>query len=298
MKLMEGVITPIVTPFNRDKNQTVNLAESKKMVEHLISHGVDGILALGTNGEFHTMDRTEKIEFVSAVIEAADHRLPIYANVGSCSLQESIQLSKEMEKLGVNAVTSVAPYFVQPNEEELYYFFYEIASNISVPLILYNIPKFTGYSIAPSIVQRLVNDRVGVLGIKDSSGDLGLFEEYMKISKALDFKVMIGSDSKISSAFQLGATACVAGTSNLITDTVVSLWQSLKDKEALLSERLQNEIEVLRSALKLGTQPSIIKKGIELSGIAQVGCARKPVCEPNKEAVVKTKKMLKYFGLV
>ncbi|WP_315357863.1 dihydrodipicolinate synthase family protein [Salmonella enterica] len=297
MKLMEGVITPIVTPFNYDKNQTVNNIELKRLIDYLIGHGINGIFALGTNGEFHVMEYKEKIDFVSSVIEATNNRVPVYGNVGSCSLKESISLATEMEKLGVHAITSVAPYFVQLNDDEMYDFFYEIATSVNIPLIVYNIPKFTGYNISPLLVKRLVGANIGVKGIKDSSGDMELFEKYAEISKDYDFKVMVGSDSKITSAFHLGATACVAGTSNLITDTIVSLWNAL-EKEDGISKKLQNDIEVLRKTLALGTQPSVIKKGIELSSIALVGAARKPIQEPDENISIQINEMLQYFDLI
>lgn len=298
MKLMEGVITPIVTPFHRDGDQVINCEATKLLIDHLVERGVNGIFAIGTNGEFHVMGHDEKISFVSNVVKAADKRLPIYANAGSCSLKEAISLAKEMENLGVDAVTSVAPYFVPVREDELCNFFYKIAANINIPLILYNIPKFSGYNIPPSVVKRLVNENVGVKGIKDSSGDMVLFKEYVEISKDFDFKVMVGSDSKISAAHRLGAAACVAGTSNLITDTVVSLWNALENGDDSLSEKLQQDIEVLRKVLKLGTQPSIIKRSIELAKIAPVGASRKPVNEPDSNTDNAIKKMLGYFNLI
>lgn len=297
MKLMEGVITPIVTPFNRDEGQTVNDAATKKLIDHLITHGVNGIFALGTNGEFHVMEHKEKLDFTEKVVAYTDHRVPVYGNVGSCSPKEAISLAKEMEKLGVNAVTSVAPYFVRVTEDELYDFFHEIASAIHIPLILYNIPKFSGYAIPPTVVKRLVDERSMVKGIKDSSGDMELFQQYAAITRDSDFKVMIGSDSKISAAYPLGATACVAGTSNLITETIVSLWKALKEEDQATSEKLQSDIEVLRKVLKSGTQPSIIKRSIELAGIADVGPARKPVRETDEAVDRQIKEMLAYFNL-
>ena len=297
MRLMKGVITPIVTPFNYDEQQTINYKATKELIEHLIKHGVDGIFALGTNGEFQTLNVNERVEFASKVVEMVDKRLPVYANVGSCSINESVYLAKQMEKVGVDAITSVAPYFVKLNNEEMFDFFKVVATSVNIPLILYNIPKFVGYSIPVEVVEKLIKEDIGVKGIKDSSGDMELFKSYVETSKGYDFNVMVGSDSKISAAHKLGATACVAGTSNLITDTIVTLWQSLTKNENEKSEKLQSDIEVLRAVLKYGTQPSIIKRSITLANIADVGLARKPVRSADEKTDQKIKEMLYYFNL-
>lgn len=109
--------------------------------------------------------------------------------------------------------------------------------------------------------------------------------------------MLIGSDSKIMYAYQLGATGAVAGTSNVIVDTLVELDKALRLNDIEKAERYQKDIDVLRNVLKLGTVPSVMKRSCELAQIAQVGPARKPVRELNEQADGKIKEMLKYFRL-
>lgn len=298
MELMNGVITPIVSAFHYDESQSINFEETKKLIDYLIERGVSGIFALGTNGEFQTMNYSEKIAFVERVVRYTNHRVPVYANVASCSTSEALALAKKMEELGVDAITSLAPYFVKVNDNELYDYFYTIANSVKIPLILYNIPRFVGYSIPVEVVKRLVESNIGVLGMKDSSGDMELFAKYAMLTKASEFKVMVGSDSKISEAHALGASACVAGTSNLITNCIVSLWDALNKKEVSCASKLQEDIEVLRGVLGLGTQPSIIKRSMVAAKIADVGAARKPVNSPNKNIDIEIFKVLKKLEIV
>ena len=145
-------------------------------------------------------------------------------------------------------------------------------------------------------VERLA-DIPNIKGIKDSSGDVDNLKAYAEIAKRKDINLLVGSDSKISIAYDLGATGAVAGTSNVIVDTLVGLDKALRSGETELAEKLQKDIDVLRGVLKLGTVPSVMKRATELAGIAEIGPARKPVQELSAEDDEKIKEMLKYYNL-
>ena len=294
---MEGIITPIVTPFYRDKNQDINYDAAKVLIDYLISHGIKGIFILGSNGEFHVLDEEEKVEFTKKVIEFVNHRVPVYVGTGCCSTRETVRLSKKAEELGADALSIVSPYFLKPTNRDLYKYYKEIAENVNLPIVLYNIPKATGYSLDPELVDKLA-DIKNIKAIKDSSGDEELLSKYAKITKYKDFCLLVGSDSKISYAYSLGATGAIAGTSNVIVDTLVNLDNNLRRENINKSIELQKDIDVLRNVLKLGTVPSVIKRSIELAGIADVGPARKPVQELSAESEEKIKEMLKYYKLL
>src|SRR5699024_4799386 len=173
-----------------------------------------------------------------------------------------------------------------------------IADNVSIPLILYNIPKSVGYSLSPELVEEL-SKIDNIKGIKDSSGDLDLLQKYINISEKLDLDVLVGSDSKIVPAYKMGAKGAVAGTSNLLTEQLVGLnYELLNDNKEEKIAQYQEDIEYLRATLKLGTVPSIIKRSVELARIADVGPARRPVLETTKESDNEIKKMLNKVGLL
>ena len=122
-------------------------------------------------------------------------------------------------------------------------------------------------------------------------------QAYAEISKRKELQLLVGSDSKISYAYGLGATGAVAGTSNVIVDTLVGLDKALRAGETEKAEKLQKDIDVLRGVLKLGTVPSVMKRATELAGIAEIGPARMPVQELSAADDEKIKEMLKYYGL-
>ncbi|MDY4278773.1 MAG: 4-hydroxy-tetrahydrodipicolinate synthase [Faecalicoccus sp.] len=295
--MFEGIITPIVTPVNRDENQSINFEALKDLIEHLISHGVKGIFLLGSNGEFHVIDEEEKIELARQTIKIVNHRVPVFVGTGCCSTRETIRLSKKMEELGADALSVITPYFLKPSDDDLYVHYKAVADSVNIPIILYNIPKATGCPLSPELVDKLA-DIDNIKAIKDSSGELDRLEAYAKIAKEKDFELLVGSDSKITYAYNLGATAAVAGTSNVIVDTLVGLDRALRLGDEEQAIQLQKDIDVLRSVLKLGTVPSVIKRSCELANIAKVGPARLPVQELSQKDDKKILEMLNYYHLV
>lgn len=293
---MEGIITPIVTPFNRDENQTINYEETAKLINYLIDHGVKGIFILGSNGEFHVIDEDEKVEFAKKVIEIVNHRVPVYVGTGCCSTKATIRLSKKMEEIGADALSVITPYFLKPTDENLYAHYSQVAESVNIPIVLYNIPKATGCPLSPELVDRLA-DIKNIEAIKDSSGEEDRLKAYADISKRKGLQLLVGSDSKISFAYGLGARGAVAGTSNVIVDTLVGLDKALVEGNTEEANKLQKDIDVLRGVLGFGTVPSVMKRACELAKIAEVGPARMPVQELSAEVDEKIIEMLKYYNL-
>lgn len=295
--MFEGIITPIVTPFNRDKEQSINYEAAEELINHLIKKGVNGIFILGSNGEFHLIDEEEKVAFAKKVIEIVDHRVPVFVGTGACSTKETVRLSQKMEELGADALSVITPYFIKPTDEELFEHFKEVANSVKIPIVLYNIPKSTGCNIPKEVVARLA-EIDNIQAIKDSSGDVDNLKSYIEAGSGKNLSVLVGSDSKISTGYSLGAIGAIAGTSNVITDVLVKLNKALRTNDIGTAKVLQEDIDVLRSVLKYGTVPSIMKRAVELANIAAVGPARKPVRETTPEVDEKIKEMLKHYQLI
>lgn len=295
-KLFKGIITPIVTPINRDKEESLNIEAMEQLVDHLIARGVSGIFPLGSNGEFHVLDTKEKLQFTKAVIDHVNKRVPVYVGTGACSTKETIYLSQQAEAMGADALSVITPYFLKPTDEELIQHYTAVAESVTIPIILYNIPKATGINLSADVL-KVLTEVANIQGIKDSSGDLDNLKGYLEAVKGTQVNVLVGSDSKILAGYQLGATGAIAGTSNLITDILVDLDKAFNEGRMQEAEKLQLEIEELRKVLPLGTVPSILKRSIELAGIAEVGPARQPVKEPESEADEKIKLMLSHYNL-
>lgn len=276
---LKGIITAMVTPFNED--YSINEDATVSLINTLIDRGVSGLFILGTNGEFHVMEREEKIKFAKLVVKKVAGRVPVYVGTGGNSTSEVIQLSNQMANIGVNALSIINPYFVELSDQELIAHYEKIAAEVSAPIILYNIPKNTGMNINPEVVERLAC-HPNIIGIKDSSGDLNNMIRYVEVTKDQEFSVLSGSDSLILKALEIGATGAVSATANVITLNDVAIYNFWLNGETDKAKEMQDSIEEFRRVLKLGTLPSVLKEAIGCQGI-NVGPARLPVLPLSEE---------------
>ena len=295
--MIDGLITPIVTPFKQNQAQEINYSATKKLIDHLIEKGVDGIFALGSNGEFNVLTNQEKIKFVERVIEYTDKRVPVYAGTGTCSTVETIYLSKEMEKLGVDGISVISPYFVTLNENELVEHYKAVAESVNISVILYNIPRLTGNPLTPSIVSKLAPIE-NIVCVKDSSRDMENLKAYVEIANKNNMTVLVGSDSVILEGMKAGADGAIAGLSNLLTTNLVKLYRASKNKDYVEAEKWQTSLQTLSKVNRAGTMPSVLKRSVELADIARVGAGRLPVQEPSTELDQEIKEMLVHYELL
>lgn len=290
---IKGIITAMVTPF--DENQKINETAARQLVDKLIGQGVHGLFILGTNGEFHVLSDDEKVEFAKIVIDQAAHRVPVYVGAGACGTQETIRLAQRMEAVGADALSVISPYFIAPTQQELADHYRKVAESVNIPIIMYNIPKNTGINIEPETVKSLIGVK-NIAGIKDSSGNMENMQGYIDAGAGTDFVVLVGSDSKILPALKIGAAGAIAGTSNVIAELDVSIYDNYLKGNMEAAEQAQKDIDVLRGVLKLGTVPSVMKRAVTLLGI-NVGDARYPVSKLPSEVDEKIKEALAFYKL-
>ena len=295
MSKFQGVIVPMVTPFNRDADQTINYEAGEQLVEKLIAAGVSGIFTFGSNGEFHVCSADERIDFSKFVIEKVAGRVPVYVGTGACSTREAIEMSKRAEAIGADALSVINPYFMGISDAQVVNYYRMVAESVKIPVMLYNIPKSTGKNLSKEVVAEVAQID-NVKGVKDSSGNMDNLKDYVDAAAGNDVDVLVGSDGKISEAFKLGASGTVAGTANLITDVVVGLWRALEAGDEAEAARLQAEIEPIRDVLHLGSTPQTLKRSLELAGI-HVGPARFPVTEVAEGVDEKVIAMLDHYGI-
>ena len=195
MSTFKGVIVPMVTPFNRDEDQSINYDAGEQLVEKIIAGGADGIFTFGSNGEFHVCTPDEKIEFSRFVIERVAGRVPVYVGTGACSTREAIDMSKRAEAAGASALSVINPYFLGITDAQLINYFTMVAESVKIPVLLYNIPKATGHNISAEVVAEVAQVD-NVKGIKDSSGNMDNLQSYLDASKGKDVDVIVGSEAR------------------------------------------------------------------------------------------------------
>jgi len=215
---LKHIVVPLLTPFK--ENGDVNYEEAQELVEHLISKNYcDSILVTGTTGEFNTLTYEERVELFGVVKKAVDGRVPLVAGTGAGSTREAIGLTQEAERLGYDVAMVVSPYYCHPNQEGIYRYFRSIAQKTALPIMLYNIPLFSGVNINPETVARLSKTE-NIRGIKDELGfNPTQMTEYALVTPD-DFTIYNGDDIMILCGLAQGAAGVVSGGSHLIGNRI------------------------------------------------------------------------------
>ena len=292
-EIAHGIIAAMVTPM--DDNGNVNYDELRNQVDRQISAGISGIFTLGTNGEGYILQHDEKLKVIKAVIEEANHRVPVYVGTGCISTAETIQLSQEAEKLGADALSVITPWFAKASQEDLYNHYKALNDSVHIPILLYNIPARTGNALAPKTVARLA-DLKNVKGVKDSSGNFDNILQYIELTRGKDFNVISGNDSLILWTLRAGGTGGIAACANVLPDIMVSIYKYYEDGDWDAARKAQDSIRPFRNCFKLGNPNTIVKKATNLMGYP-VGMPRAPFNGLTDEAVSTIKKTLdKYYA--
>ena len=283
---IRGIIPPMVTPF--DEDERVDEKALKKMTDYLIKSGVHGVFPLGSTGEGYAVNFEQKKKIIETVLETTDKRVLVYAGTGAITTKESVELTVMATKLGVDALSVITPYFITPNQEELYEHYKEIAAHTHLPIILYNNPGRTGVDLSIDLIVRLSNID-NIVGIKDSSGDMTKAAEIIRQTN--NFSVLAGRDTLIYGFLSYGAKGSVPATANIVPKLVVSIYELFQKGDLEGSLKAQFRLAPLRMAFSLGSFPSIMKEGLRIKGI-DVGNTIKPIKPLTTEAREKLKKII------
>ena len=286
---ISGVIVPLLTPMNVD--ETINEKELRNQINHQINSGIHGVFPLGTNGEAYILNFDEKVEVLKIVVDEVNGRVPVYAGTGCVSTKETISLSLKAKEIGVDILSIVTPYFASASQEELYNHFKEVAENVDLPIVLYNIPARSGNSISPSTVEKLSKIQ-NIVGVKDSSGNFDNMLQYIEKTRSRkDFSVLSGNDSLILWCLLAGGKGGIAGCANVFPRTMSSIYNTFLEGNLEEARRLQDSIRSFRDCFKFGNPNTIVKTAVSLLGFP-VGRCRKPFSEVSEEGIEAIKKVL------
>jgi len=288
-----GIIPAMVTPVT--PGGKINVEALRKLTDYLIKGGVHGLFPVGSQGEFYALTFEEKKRVIEVVVEETKRRVPVYAGTGAVTTREAIALTKMAEEAGVSAVSILTPFFIRPNEEELFEHYSAIAKATRLPVLLYNNPQRTGVNISPEFVARA--SRVeNIVGIKDSSGDLTITSEYIRRTNE-KFSVLAGRDTLIYGTLCYGGKGAIAATANVAPKVVVEIYEAFQAGDWKRSLEAQFRLAPLRLAFDLGTFPVVIKEALNLIGI-DAGIGIPPVGGIAHKAKAELKKILENMELL
>lgn len=290
---VKGIIPAMVTPL--DKNGNINKESLRELTNYLIQGGVHGLFPVGSTGEYYGLTLEQKKEVLETVLDEANGRVPVYGGSAMITTKDTIEVTKMVEDMGVDAVSILTPMFIKPSEDELYNHYKAIANSVDIPILLYNNPARTGVNISADLAERL-SKIDNIVGIKDSSGDMTLTGEYIRRTDE-DFSVLVGRDTLILGALVYGGNGSITSTANLAPELPVRIYNEYINGNIEEARKAQFDLAPLRLAFNLGTFPMIIKEGLNLIGI-DVGNAFEPVEPLRKEKLNKLRNILEDIGVL
>lgn len=209
--MIKGTGVAIVTPFNN--NGSIDYTSLEKLINHIVTGGVDFIVALGTTSEAVCLGDAEKQELMKSVLKITDNRVPVVMGVGGNNTVAVVESLKSTNFNGISGILSVAPYYNKPNQRGIYQHFAEISKYSPLPIILYNVPGRTSSNISAETCLRLANDFENIVAVKEASGNMSQIMEILQ-NKPADFSMLSGDDALTFPMMTLGAEGVISVVAN------------------------------------------------------------------------------------
>ncbi len=281
----------IVTPF---KNGMVDFDKLGELIEFHIANETDAIIVCGTTGESATMPDAEHISVVEYSVQKAAGRIPIIAGAGSNDTHHGVQLSKEMEKVGADALLSVTPYYNKATQKGLIKHYTAIAEAVNLPIILYNVPSRTGVNIQPETLLKL-SEIENIVGVKEAGGNIS---QVAKIAALCGDKIAVysGDDDMIVPVMSLGGVGVISVVANILPKETHDITARFFAGDIQGARELQLKLYDFIKALFIEVNPIPVKTAMNMLGF-DVGELRMPLCEMEDKNIAVLRAEMEKLGL-
>jgi 4-hydroxy-tetrahydrodipicolinate synthase len=249
----------------------------KKLIEHQIRGGIDGIVPVGTTGESPTLTSEEHMDVVRAAIEFARGRVPVIAGTGSNSTAEAVEYTTLSDEAGADAVLVVTPYYNKPSQEGLFRHYSAIADSTGLPIILYSVPSRCGVEISVPLVERLRSRYPHVRWIKEAGGSVDRVDQ-MKRAMGDAIVVLSGDDALTLAFMASGAEGVISVASNVVPREVSRMVHFAQAGDYVAAAKLHRRLYPLFKALFVEPSPVPIKAALARSRIIASEAVRLPLC--------------------
>lgn len=285
--------TAMITPF--DEQLKVNYAKAVELANYLCDNGSEGIIVSGTTGESPVLSMEEQLQLFALLKEKVGKRVPIWGGTGSNNTAHVVELSREAEKVGIDGLLLVCPYYNKPPQEALYRHFKNIAESVSVPVMLYNIPGRTAVNMIPATIARLA-EIDNVVAVKESTGDM---DQCSLLSRLLpdDVAVFSGDDSLTLPMMALGARGVVSIASHILGKEIKTMIDAFVSGRVEQAREMHLKLFPAFKGLFITTNPIPLKTALNLMGM-KVGGVRLPLIEADDAQIQSIKALLKSYNLM
>ena len=293
MNKLKGIISPFTTPFT--KKGHIDLSLVKPQVDWLLDNGVHGLAAGGSTGEGHVLNRDEYVSLMEKTAESLQNRVPLVAGIIANSTSEVIARGKSVKGLGVAALQITPPsYLFRPDDEAMIRHFQEIHEECQIPILIYNVVPWC--YLSPDLLLRIMDEVSGVLGVKQSAGDMKLFADLIRRAKPENM-IFSAVDALLYSSYQLGAPGSIAAILTAAPGPSVKLWNAVIEEDWVTAKDLHERLLPLWDAIGLDNMPSLCKYAQQLQGL-DTGYARRPTSPASDKQKELIKSALKNLSLI
>jgi len=288
MGRFEGTGVAIVTPFNNDLS--IDYISFEKIINHVISGGLDYIVALGTTGETATISKEEKIDIIEFCKQKIAGRVPLVVGAGGYCTSEVVDTIKSVDSKGISGWLSVAPYYNKPSQKGIFEHFKAIAKSTALPVIIYNVPGRTCSNITAETAIELAKTCENIVAVKEASGNMCQIMQILK-DKPEDFDVLSGDDALTLPMISLGAKGVISVVANSHPQEYSTLVKSALNGDFETAGKYQYKLLEYIGALFAEGSPSGIKAALEIMGLTK-NFVRLPVVPVSDKHYVEIQRLL------
>jgi 4-hydroxy-tetrahydrodipicolinate synthase len=290
----EGSYVALVTPF--DSEGRIDEGAYRDLIRRQIKGGTKGLVPCGSTGEAAALTHDEYRRAIVIALEESRGDVPVMAGVGTNATWKAMELAREAESLGADALLVLAPYYNKPTQEGIYRHFRETARETRLPVMLYNIPGRCGVNVAPATIARLAKDCPNVVAVKEASGSLDQVSEILSLTPS-SFTVMSGDDSLTLPMMAVGARGVVSVVANVAPKETQALCDAFLKGDLKKAKALHLKLFPLIKALFVETNPIPVKAALGMMGLC-LPEPRLPLTPLSAAARPALKKALKEFKLI
>ena len=290
--MLKGAITAIVTPF---KEGRLDEAAYRELIEFQIQGGIHGIVPCGTTGESPTLSHAEHKRVVEICIDQVKKRVPVVAGSGSNNTAEAVELTKHAQAAGADFALMITPYYNKPTQEGLYQHYKTIATQVKIPIVVYNVPSRTSLNLLPETMARLMG-LPNIVGIKEATGDL---KQCAKILELCGDKIIMlsGDDFTVLPLLAIGGHGVISVTSNVTPGDMAGMCNAFFAGDLAGARKLHYKMWPLMEAMFYETNPAPVKTAMKLLGKI-TGEVRQPLCAMSPANEDKLRKVMQGYGLI
>ena len=278
----EGTYTALVTPFSPTEGQPIDWEAFDALVADQLAGGITGLVPCGTTGESPTLTHEEHLAVVKRTVARAKGKAQIIAGTGSNSTKTAIELSREAETYGVDAVMIVVPYYNKPTQEGMYRHFMAVARSVKCPVVIYNIPGRSVVDLSADTLSRIVKDAPNVVATKEATGNVLRAQELVRRhGEALT--VLSGDDALTLAMVAVGAKGVISVTSNVVPGAVTKATALALAGDAKAARAAHQALLPLHEVMFIESNPAPAKAALAHRGLMR-DVVRGPLAEASESA--------------